>query len=194
MRRGACALAAGALVLAVSGCTALDDALASVPIFSFMRESAALDPYEAPRDAPPNAVPFASPFDVQNAPPPPAANTDRALRAYAEQVTNPYAPTEEVLAAGDVLFHRHCAVCHGPGGAGNGPVVGPNRFPFAPSLLSDNAKSLPDGYIYGMIRVGRGLMPAYGGRIAEPERWYIVNYVRQLQAQSAAAQPAAGAP
>jgi hypothetical protein len=41
-----------------------------------------------------------------------------------------------------------------------------------------------------MIRVGRGLMPAYGPRITHFDRWKIVNYVRLLQQDAnAAAQP-----
>jgi hypothetical protein len=38
--------------------------------------------------------------------------------------------------------------------------------------------------MYAMIRVGRGIMPEYGSRIAHFDRWHIVNYVRQLQAQA----------
>ena len=37
-----------------------------------------------------------------------------------------------------------------------------------------------DGYIFGIIRNGAGLMPTYN-RIEEPDRWDIVNYVRSLQ-------------
>ena len=37
-----------------------------------------------------------------------------------------------------------------------------------------------DGYILGMIRNGRGLMPSYN-RIEELDRWDVVNYVRGLQ-------------
>jgi catechol 2,3-dioxygenase-like lactoylglutathione lyase family enzyme len=39
---------------------------------------------------------------------------------------------------------------------------------------------LSDGYIWGMIRNGRGLMPSYN-RIEELERWDVVNYLRGLQ-------------
>ena len=31
---------------------------------------------------------------------------------------------------------------------------------------------------------GRGLMPEYGSRITHFDRWRVVNYVRQLQAQA----------
>ena len=37
-----------------------------------------------------------------------------------------------------------------------------------------------DGYIYGIVRLGRGLMPSYR-RIPPSDRWAVVNYVRYLQ-------------
>jgi hypothetical protein len=48
------------------------------------------------------------------------------------------------------------------------------------NLTSDITKARSDGYIFGMIRNGRGLMPPYN-RIEEPDRWDIVNYLRALQ-------------
>ena len=49
-----------------------------------------------------------------------------------------------------------------------------------------------DGYIFGIMTVGRGLMPEYGSKIPAPERWYVVNYLRTLQ-RSAGAPAGAGA-
>jgi hypothetical protein len=51
-------------------------------------------------------------------------------------------------------------------------------------LLSDVTKNRADGYIYGMIRNGRGLMPTYD-RIEDMDRWDVVNYVRALQGKIA---------
>ena len=48
----------------------------------------------------------------------------------------------------------------------------------------DHAKNLSDGYIYGMIRNGRGAMPTYN-RIEDMDRWDVVNYVRGLQGKLA---------
>jgi hypothetical protein len=50
------------------------------------------------------------------------------------------------------------------------------------SIISDLTKGRADGYIYGMLRNGRGLMPTYN-RIEEMDRWDVVNYVRALQGQ-----------
>ena len=79
---------------------------------------------------------------------------------------------------GHRYFQQNCAVCHGDAGIGNGPatkygVPGIN-------LMTDMTKARADGYVYGMLRNGRGSMPSYN-RIEEPDRWDVVNYVRGLQ-------------
>jgi hypothetical protein len=51
------------------------------------------------------------------------------------------------------------------------------------NLTMDMTKARTDGYIFGMIRNGRGLMPPYN-RIEELDRWDVVNYVRALQGVS----------
>jgi hypothetical protein len=59
-------------------------------------------------------------------------------------------------------------------------------FPFP--LVSGPALSRTDGYIFGMIRNGRGNMPPYN-RIEEKDRWDVVNYVRGLQGKLSAPVP-----
>lgn len=169
------AIAAGALAL--GGCTEVENAMASVAILNFMRESPAFDPYEAPREAPPNSVPVESPGEVWE---PDVENTDAAIRAYGDTMTNPLPATEAVLTEGAEAFQTYCAVCHGVGGAGDGPLVGEGKLPFATNLTLPTSVDRSDGYIYGVIRLGRGLMPSYR-RIPPSERWAVVNYVRHLQ-------------
>ncbi len=80
--------------------------------------------------------------------------------------------------AGRMHFQINCAVCHGDNADGMGTAT---RFGFpAINLLTDLTKGRTDGYIFGMIRNGRGLMPSYN-RIEERDRWDVVNYVRALQ-------------
>jgi mono/diheme cytochrome c family protein len=85
------------------------------------------------------------------------------------------------LLNGRKYYQINCAVCHGEVGDGNGALkqLNPN-YGFPPSLQTDAAKARSDGYIWGMIRNGRGLMPPYN-RIEETDRWDVVNYVRGLQ-------------
>jgi hypothetical protein len=63
----------------------------------------------------------------------------------------------------------------------------------APSLLTPRAIGYTDGYLYSIMRYGRGIMGKYGDKITEQDdRWQVVNYVRQLQA--AAPPPPTGGP
>jgi len=189
-------LLTAALALLGSGCTALDDALASVPVFAFLREAPFFDPYEAPRPAPEFSVPYDSPVGMDV---PPIEASENGLNAFAATPwgVNPLDPADTaVQALGRKMFDRYCLVCHGADGKGNGPITGENKYPpIAPDLTLPITVARPDGYIYGMIRVARsGLMPAYGQRLNHRERWAIVSYVRALQAadNASAAAPAAG--
>ena len=163
--------------LGLSGCTEIEDAMASVDILNFMRESPAFDPYEAPRMPPERSVPAEGPGEAWE---PPIENTDAAIRAWGDTMTNPLSMSDDVLTHGAELFQTYCAVCHGAGGAGDGPLVGAGKLPFATNLLLPTTVDRSDGYLYGVIRLGRGLMPSYR-RIPPSERWAVVNYVRHLQ-------------
>jgi mono/diheme cytochrome c family protein len=106
-------------------------------------------------------------------------------------LTSPLTRTADVLERGEVLYLQFCVMCHGEEGAGDGPVVGENRLPPLPTLnlLSERAKNdLSDGYIWGMIANGRGVMPSYR-RVPHEDRWQIVEYVRELQTRSAGGAP-----
>jgi mono/diheme cytochrome c family protein len=165
------------MLLSMGGCTEIENAMASIKILNFMRESPAFDPYEAPRYAPRNSVPVASPGEKWE---PTIPKTDAALRAWGDTMTNPLAMDEAVLVEGARTFQIYCAVCHGVGAAGDGPLVGQGKLPFANNLLLPATQERTDGYLYAIIRVGRGLMPSYA-RIPPSQRWAVVNYVRHLQ-------------
>ena len=93
-------------------------------------------------------------------------------------IPNPVPVTEASLANGRKHFQINCAVCHGPNADGQTPN---SRYGLISiPLTADITKSRTDGYIFGMIRNGRGTMPTYN-RIEERDRWDVVNYVRALQ-------------
>ena len=91
---------------------------------------------------------------------------------------NPTPPSAASLENGHKYYAINCAVCHGDNGDGNGPATN-FQFPKI-SLLTPTAVGHSDGYLYGMIRNGRGLMPTYN-RIEHMDRWDVVNYIRGLQ-------------
>jgi mono/diheme cytochrome c family protein len=98
--------------------------------------------------------------------------------SVAALATNPTAPSAESIAKGRKYYQINCAVCHGVGGRGDGSAV---RFGMIPMpLVSDAAKARSDGYLFGIMRNGRGAMPSYN-RIEEMDRWDVVNYIRALQ-------------
>lgn len=194
--RVASPLAALLALLPIVGCTEIDDALASVPIFAFMRESPAFDPYEAPRLPPENSVAFDGPNGQV---PAPAGRGEAGLRAFGEAHPNPIARGADSEARGEVMYARYCQVCHGPQGMGGstGSVTSTGVYPpIVPPVAAGNATTLSDGYIYAVIRQGRGLMPAYAAQLPHADRWHIVNYIRRLQeggGPGAAAAAGAGA-
>lgn len=114
-----------------------------------------------------------------------------AAMGIAEQdaVPNPQPVTFASLKRGETFYLRYCSTCHGPEGAGNGPVAG---LPFGTGPFglvlpiggpTSVAKGLSDGHIYTTITLGRGRMPSYS-RIPAEVRWDIVNYVRALNDQA----------
>ncbi len=114
-----------------------------------------------------------------------------SLLSLAEQeaLVNPQKATLPSLKNGEALFNVNCRVCHGPTGAGDGPIAAPNGpiagvLPIGPgSPLGFNlAAALSDGHIYTTISLGRGRMPNYR-RISPDGRWDVVNYLRDLDGQ-----------
>ena len=100
------------------------------------------------------------------------------------RLTNPVAADAASLQRGGQEYQINCAVCHGPAGMGDGPVT---KFGFPPMPIgagSNAATRLSDGYLFGIIRNGRGLMPPYN-RIEERERWDLINYLRAVQGGTA---------
>ena len=186
--RGLTVLAA---VLTGAGCSPMDDVLQAV-FGRSMRVQSSIGAYENPILPPEGSVPFAA----SNFPPAPgmvnlgqpevaeipARVTQAQLFQQAPEVTeipNPVEATPASLARGETMFNRACSPCHGTAGDGTGPVTSAGIPPF--SLLSPQAIEYTDGYMYSLIRIGRGIMPPYGHQISHYDRWHIVNYVRQLQ-------------
>ena len=200
MRRECRLALVAAVALAAGGCEPYynrvpspDDLMHAVPWFDHMIGSRAVFPYESaavPRNTVPGTVPvggaegnWEAEFKAGN-----ATTADRLVNPYAGGAAGPVQPpgprvatfAGTVAARGDTLYQTFCAVCHGGAGDGKGPV-GPRVA--APSLLTQSAVGRSDGYLYSIIRYGRGVMPRYGDKVYRPaDRWAIGSYVRTLQA------------
>lgn len=99
---------------------------------------------------------------------------------FEEMSSNPVSPTKKSLANGGRLFKIYCAVCHGPEGKGDGPIIKKGFYPV--NLTAQPTQARTDGFIYAYIRFGgKVMMPTYRESITENGAWDIVNYVRMLQ-------------
>jgi mono/diheme cytochrome c family protein len=163
--------------------------LSSCDWFTDFRRQPKIDPWETPADTiapranPQNSVPLYGTAAPGFAYGRHAAIAD--VNAMAG-ITNPVSADERSLRNGRMQYQINCAVCHGNLGTGDGPVT---KFGFPPMPIgagSNAAGQLSDGYIFGIIRNGRGLMPPYN-RIEEGERWDLINYLRAIQRGGAAA-------
>jgi len=187
------------VALTGAACTPMDDVMVSI-FGRSMRDQPSIGTYEDPRMPAAGSVPFASgnfpaAEGVVNLGQPegseipmPVAPIDLLLSREDPDgfpnihgLENPVAPSALSLERGGEVYDRACAPCHAINGDGAGPVTEAGVPSW--SLLTDEASALSDGYIYSIIRVGRGAMPSYGHQIANFDRWHVVNYVRQLQGQ-----------
>jgi mono/diheme cytochrome c family protein len=92
---------------------------------------------------------------------------------------NPIPPTQDSIAAGEKIYLKTCAMCHGKSGDADGPAV--IELNIHPAKLSDpqlNTES--DGSLFWKITTGKKPMPAFGKRLSETDRWNLVNYIRTI--------------
>jgi putative copper resistance protein D len=88
------------------------------------------------------------------------------------------------IAEGQHLFGTHCAVCHGPRGAGDGPAASTLQ-PRPPDLRAHHVALHTAGDLFWWISHGRLSMPAFADRLDVEARWHLVNYLRALAAGEA---------
>lgn len=92
----------------------------------------------------------------------------------------PFPVTREILDRGRERFNIYCSPCHGFSGDGDGMIV-QRGFRRPPSLHEDRLRNAPAGHFFDVITNGMGVMYPYGYRVAPPDRWAIVYYIRALQ-------------
>ncbi|HEX2710703.1 MAG TPA: c-type cytochrome [Candidatus Acidoferrales bacterium] len=86
---------------------------------------------------------------------------------------NPYEGQAEAVTAGRKLFRRHCAVCHGFAGRGQGT---------APNLHSTIVQRVSPGALFWFLKNGnlREGMPSWS-RLPDERLWQLVSYLKALQ-------------
>lgn len=98
--------------------------------------------------------------------------------------SNPFPNSAASAARGKLLYDRHCVVCHGPSGRGDGPAA--RSMDASMDDLSDLPPPpiFPDGVIVYRIAQGKGLMPAWGKTLTHDELWDVLNHLRALNVKA----------
>ena len=92
---------------------------------------------------------------------------------------NPVPVNESSLAAGQKIYLKRCAACHGKTGNGDGPDAA--DLGIHPAKLWDPAiQGETDGELFWKVTVGKKPMPNYGTRLSPADRWNVINYLRSL--------------
>ena len=100
----------------------------------------------------------------------------------AAKLKNPTPSSAESIAAGQKLYAKNCASCHGETGKGDGKM-GAQMTP-TPSNLTDAdwKHGSTDGEIFVVVRDGvKGTgMKSFKSKMVEKDMWDVVNYVHSL--------------
>jgi mono/diheme cytochrome c family protein len=145
------------LVIAVGGC-----------------ERGMHDMYEQPRYKPGSPSPLFADGNSARTPP------EGSFPITNDASRGPSVITLSQLARGRERYEIFCAPCHAQSGDGHGMVV-QRGFPAPASYQSEALLGMPDSHIYDVISHGYGVMYPYADRIAPPDRWAIIAYIRALQ-------------
>jgi mono/diheme cytochrome c family protein len=95
-------------------------------------------------------------------------------------LSNPLPLTQRTAERGRKVWNDHCAICHGV--VGDGVALLSRAYGGKPAnLLANSVRQQPDGYLYGVIMLGKNAMPSYAPDLDESDRWSVVHYVRILE-------------
>lgn len=117
---------------------------------------------------------------------------DSTYYVAAKAVQNPL----PALSAADLteaqrLYLVNCAICHGPGLDGNGPLYkgGNGPFPAKPATLVGDARyeSMPEGQMFYSVTYGKNLMGSYASQLNRKQRWMVIAYIKSKQQGAAKA-------
>jgi mono/diheme cytochrome c family protein len=97
----------------------------------------------------------------------------------ADDVKNPLAGNNSVLADARTMYVANCGPCHGVKGKGDGPAAqGLNPKPA--DHTSAVVQSETDGSLFWKLSEGRNPMPGYKKIFSDQQRWALINYIRTL--------------
>jgi len=97
-----------------------------------------------------------------------------------KNMKNPVAKGDASNKAGQILYTKNCASCHGKTGLGDGVKA---------RMLKDSSgdfsgaayQNQTDGEHFYKTKFGRSDMPKYEGKLSDEDMWNIVNYMRTFK-------------
>ncbi len=95
--------------------------------------------------------------------------------------SNPVQTDEISLQRGEILYSLHCALCHGLGGKGDGPLEDFYEDRPPSNLTAPNIAAQFDGSLFRTMSQGLGHMPGLAENLTPRERWDVINYMRSLE-------------
>jgi mono/diheme cytochrome c family protein len=102
------------------------------------------------------------------------------IDAKYKTMKNPVKSDAASIAAGQALWNKNCASCHGKTGLGDGVKARTLDTP-AGDFSKAAFQSMPDGEIFGKTKLGREDMPKYDGKLTDDDIWNITNFTRTLK-------------
>lgn len=84
------------------------------------------------------------------------------------------------LANGKANYLTYCAVCHDKSGKGQGTIVKNDKYP-TPGSYFDKL-DLTEGKMFHSIHYGKNLMGSYASQLTKEERWEVIAYIKDMQA------------
>jgi mono/diheme cytochrome c family protein len=125
---------------------------------------------EKKEPAPSSAAPAATPAEPH---PATVSAEDKARK-------NPVKFTDVSVQRGKKIYNTQCALCHGEKGDGKGDAAEDMKLTLPDFTNADVLKDRTDGELFTLIGTGKDPMPGQGGRMTDPQRWNLVNYLRAL--------------
>jgi len=104
---------------------------------------------------------------------------------------DPKAELNASIQRGAAVYGVFCVSCHGPKGAGDGPVA-KRGFPPPPPLPAGKSAKMKDGQLFHILTYGQGSMAPMAAQLTRDRRWDVINYVRSLQTSAPPGEAEAG--
>jgi mono/diheme cytochrome c family protein len=135
-----------------------------IPLPDQMVNQISIGYVEGPRlSAPEQAVPVQGPVLIAGMP-----------------ASNPKPASQDSIQLGKTLFSIDCAMCHGAGGEGNGPIASLLKTKPA-DLTSAGVQNMSAEDIFLVITNGKDVMPSIAESLPVENRWDVINYVYTLK-------------